>query len=69
MTAMVEAPRGDARPARPAPQHPPRSPKRGAGARRHLTPWMMLAPGIVLFTVFMAAPILYTFVPPSRRRW
>ena len=30
--------------------------------RRHLTPWMMLAPGIVLFTVFMAAPILYTFV-------
>src|SRR5829696_2073334 len=62
MTAMVEAPRGDARPARPASQHPPRSPKRRSGARRHLTPWMMLAPGIVLFTVFMAAPILYTFV-------
>ena len=60
MTATVEAPRGDARPVRPAPQHPPKG--RSAGRRRHLTPWMMLAPGIVLFMVFMAAPILYTFV-------
>ena len=38
------------------------SPKRRSATRRRLTPWMMLAPGIVLFTVFMAAPILYTFV-------
>ena len=36
--------------------------RRSTSRRRHLTPWMMLAPGIVLFTVFMAAPILYTFV-------
>ncbi|WP_448811198.1 carbohydrate ABC transporter permease [Agromyces bauzanensis] len=28
--------------------------------RRNLTPWGMLAPGIVLFTLFMAAPIVYT---------
>lgn len=36
-------------------------PRRGA-ARRHLAPWAMLAPGIVLFVVFMAAPIAYTLV-------
>ena len=35
--------------------------KRGA-ARRHVAPWAMLAPGIVLFVVFMAAPIAYTLV-------
>ena len=52
--------RSPARRRRPpaAPRHPP---SRSAG-RRHLTPWMILAPGIVLFTLFMAAPILYTFV-------
>lgn len=42
-----------------APQHP--STRRGS-ARRNLTPWAMLTPGIVLFAVFMAAPILYTLV-------
>lgn len=31
-------------------------------ARHRITPWVMLAPGILLFTVFMAAPILYTVV-------
>lgn len=36
---------------------PPRS-----RVRRHLTPWAMLAPGIMLFVVFMAAPIVYTLV-------
>ncbi|MFF2371687.1 carbohydrate ABC transporter permease [Agromyces sp. NPDC058110] len=56
MTATVEAPAG---PVTPAPRHPlaRRTRRRSKGA---LTPWMMLAPGIVLFTVFMAAPIVYT---------
>ena len=27
--------------------------------RRDLTPWAMLAPAIVLFTLFMAAPIVF----------
>ncbi|MGH3704752.1 MAG: carbohydrate ABC transporter permease, partial [Agromyces sp.] len=58
MTATVDAPSGGTRPVRPAPQRPA---KRRSAARRHVTPWMMLAPGIVLFTLFMAAPILYTF--------
>lgn len=31
-------------------------------AGKHITPWAMLAPGIVLFVVFMAAPIVYTLV-------
>ncbi|HWI29897.1 MAG TPA: sugar ABC transporter permease [Microbacterium sp.] len=31
-------------------------------AGKHFTPWAMLAPGIVLFVVFMAAPIIYTLV-------
>ena len=69
MTATVETRRsggatGDG--ARPA--------ARRSATRRHLTPWMMLAPGIVLFAVFMAAPILYTVaeIPPNLRaylRW
>ncbi|MFK4760119.1 carbohydrate ABC transporter permease [Microbacterium sp. ZW T5_45] len=56
MTATVEASRDATRrtPAKPAQRRP-------GTARRHLTPWMMLTPGIVLFTLFMAAPILYTF--------
>ena len=32
----------------------------GSFKTRVLTPYLMLAPGILLFTVFMAAPILYT---------
>ncbi|GGI45796.1 multiple sugar transport system permease protein [Agromyces flavus] len=32
------------------------------GRRRTLTPWGMLAPAIVLFTLFMAAPIVYTVI-------
>ncbi|MFB2598193.1 carbohydrate ABC transporter permease [Herbiconiux sp. P17] len=36
---------------------------RRPGARRGLaTPWLMLIPAIVLFVLFFAAPILYTFV-------
>ncbi len=58
MTTTVEAPRGDAR---PSPQEP-RPAYRRAMRRRNLVPWAMLAPGIVLFVVFMAAPILYTLV-------
>ncbi|SFR83752.1 carbohydrate ABC transporter membrane protein 1, CUT1 family [Agromyces sp. CF514] len=54
MTATVEAPAG---PVTPAPRHPRTGRRRAKGA---LTPWMMLMPGIVLFTVFMAAPIVYT---------
>ena len=55
MTATVET-------APPAASATPPAPRRRSASRRHLTPWMMLAPGIVLFTVFMAAPILYTLV-------
>ncbi|MET4158482.1 multiple sugar transport system permease protein [Agromyces sp. PvR057] len=59
MTATVDAPRG-ATP--PAPRHPPagRSPKRRV--KGALTPWLMLTPGILLFAVFMAAPIFYTLL-------
>ncbi|KQO97703.1 carbohydrate ABC transporter permease [Leifsonia sp. Leaf264] len=34
--------------------------KRKAARKRALVPYMMLLPGIVLFLVFMAAPIVYT---------
>lgn len=36
--------------------------RRAAARRRSIVPWLMLAPGIVLFVLFMAAPILYTVV-------
>ena len=41
-----------------------RAPKSAAANRRQrvITPYLMLAPGIVLFLVFMAAPIIYTLV-------
>ena len=38
----------------------PRRPR--ARQRRSLTPYLMLAPAIVLFVLFMAAPIVYTIV-------
>ncbi|MBS1906474.1 MAG: sugar ABC transporter permease [Actinobacteria bacterium] len=41
---------------------PARTAARRSSPGRRATPWLMLAPGIVLFTVFMAAPILYTLV-------
>jgi multiple sugar transport system permease protein len=40
----------------------PAPPRRARFARHRFTPWAMLAPGILLFTVFMALPILYTVV-------
>jgi len=42
-------------PTRPAPRRRP-----GSFRTRVLTPYAMLAPGIVLFVLFMAAPIIYT---------
>ena len=41
-----------------------RAPKSAAANRRQrvITPYLMLLPGIVLFLVFMAAPIIYTLV-------
>jgi multiple sugar transport system permease protein len=49
--------------ARAAVRHPlpdARAPRRRSPWRKALVPYAMLAPGIVLFVVFMAAPILYT---------
>lgn len=41
----------------------PGTPRKARSFRqRALTPYAMLAPGIVLFVVFMAAPIIYTLV-------
>lgn len=46
---------------RQKPGAPPKTPPRGKNAKtRILTPYAMLAPAIVLFLVFMAAPIVYT---------
>jgi multiple sugar transport system permease protein len=55
MTATVETTARGTR-------HPERESRRRAQARKALVPYAMLAPGIVLFVVFMAAPILYTLV-------
>ena len=49
--------------ARAAVRHPlpdARAPRRRSPWRKALVPYAMLTPGIVLFVVFMAAPILYT---------
>ncbi|WP_436408480.1 carbohydrate ABC transporter permease [Agromyces chitinivorans] len=57
MTATVEA---ASHAASAPPQAAPAAPRRRR--RPSIAPWGMLAPAIVLFTLFMAAPILYTIV-------